>query len=234
MTDQMKAISGMTTRQKATAGVIVLVVLIILWQIYGMFGGGSSTQPLPKATPVKTVKGKTNSPGSDIPGAPTPADIMQASKPLTANETALMKIQQETQEKYLAALSQLQMLRVARDIAITTKDISSAKLASVTAEKKIVDMLSPPVIPQPTGIIAKNTIQTASSLVDQDVKYSVVSISQIQSRWSAVLSYKGNLYNVRVGDVLAPDASKVISIGGDGVTIQKDDEKKKLPLITSI
>lgn len=234
MADKMQALSNMTTRQKVTAGVVVLVVLIIIWQVSGMFGGGGDTSASIKA-PTTANKSATQA-GAKAPGAaamPTPkATELTQPTPMTEREAALMRLQQETQTKYLEALNQLQMLKVQRDIANTSKEISTAKLASVVSEKKIVDMLTPPA-PPPTAnpVITKGL---SSDLSGQDVKYAVVSVSQIQYRWGAVLSYKGSLYNVHVGDVLAPDGSTVISIAKDGVTIQKDGEKKKLPLITTI
>lgn len=241
VSEKMNSLANMTTRQKVTAGIVVVVVLIIIWQLYGMFSSGSSDQPLPKAAPPTTTAAKrppasTNASGAMQPdGTPATADIMQQTRPLTPNEAAIMKLQQETQASYLAALSELQMLKVQKDIAVASKDISTAKLATVTSQKKIIDMLSPPVPAPSAELINKNIVaQSAAVLANQDVKYSVVSVSQLQYRWSAVLSFKGSLYSVHVGDMLAPDGSKVISIGNDGVTIQKDGERKKLPLITSI
>jgi type IV pilus biogenesis protein PilP len=238
--EKLNSLANMTARQKVTAGIVVVVILIVLWQLYGLLGGGSTPQPLPKpaAASAKNTAGEPGAMGGAVkPPTPVAADIMQP-KPLTANEEAILKLQQETQASYLAALSQLQMLRVQRDIASTNKDISTSKLATATSEKKIIDLLSPPQASPTTevnkNIIAAQAAQSTAVLTTQEVRYNVVSVSQIQSRWSAVLSFKGSLYSVHVGDILAPDGSKVIAIGNDGVTIQKDGERKKLPLITSI
>jgi hypothetical protein len=240
MADKLNALSSMTVRQKVTAGIVVVVVLIVIWQLYGLLGGGSepASVPTPKpATPsAKLAKGGTAPNGAMQPEAPKQADIMQA-RPLTPTEAMLLKMQQETQASYLAALNQLQMLRVQRDIANTNKDIATARLATVTSEKKIVDMLSPPApppLPAAAAVINKAVVAQSAGVLDQEVRYTVVSVSNLQSRWSAILSYKGNLYSVRTGDLLAPDGSRVLSISSDGVTLQKNGVRTKLPLVTSI
>jgi type IV pilus biogenesis protein PilP len=234
MADKVQTLSSMTPRQKVTAGVVVLVVLIIIWQLWGMFGGGDET-PAPIRPPTTarpaTQAGARGPDGAAAMPTPKPTDLTPA-KPMTEREAELMRLQQETQVKYLEALNQLQMLKVQRDIANTSKDISTAKLASVTSEKKIVDMLSPPAPPPTTTTPIIN--KSLTDLSAQDVRYTVVSVSQVQYRWGAVLSYKGSLYNVHVGDVLSPDGSTVVAISRNGVTIQKDGVRKRLPLITSI
>ncbi|VVC76883.1 hypothetical protein AQUSIP_22100 [Aquicella siphonis] len=236
--DKMQALASMTTRQKVIAGVVVVVVLILVWQLKGLFGGGGG--PAKPAAAPKTMTA-TKPGGADMamaPGAapapmtPKPAEIPQA-QPMSEREAEIMKLQQETQAKYLEALNELQMLKLSRDIAITNKDISSAKLAKVVSEKKIVDLLTPPAPPSSSEVMTKN-VQPISSLGDQEVKYSVVSVSQLQYRWSAVLGYKGSLFNVNVGDVLPPDGSTVESIGRDGVTLNKDGVKKKVSLVPTI
>lgn len=234
--DKLQALSSMTTRQKVTAGIIAVIVLILIWQVKGLFSGGGAPA---KSTAAKTTAGAAQgtmamAPGGGSPAVmtPKPADIPQA-QPMTEREAEIMKLQQETQAKYLEALNELQMLKLSRDIALTNKDISTAKLARVVSEKKIVDLLTPPAPPSSSESMTKN-IQPISTLGDQEVKYSVVSVSQLQYRWSAVLGYKGNLYNVKVGDILPPDGSTVESIGRDGVMLNKEGVKKKVSLVPTI
>lgn len=248
--NKMQALAKMTTRQKATAGVVLVVVLILIWQLSSMFGGQKAAPPKPVAAkPMPAAKpgaagGAAMAPQTNpAQSTPKPADISMG-QPLSDREAEIMKLQQETQAKYLQAVSELQMLKLARDIAVTNQDISKAKLARVQSEKKIVDILTPPAPPPvaesitknipPVGASGMNQGAAGASMGDQEVKYSVVSVSQLQYRWSAVMSFKGSLFTVRVGDVLPPDGSTVVSIATDGVVLSKDGEKKKVSLIQSI
>src|SRR5436190_19822731 len=109
MADKLQALSSMTTRQKVTAGVVVLVVLIIIWQVVTMFSGGDETPPIEATTANKSAQGPV------VPPPPKPTELAQT-QPMTEREAALVKLQQETQNKYLEALNELQMLKVKRDI----------------------------------------------------------------------------------------------------------------------
>lgn len=244
--DKMQALSSMSNRQKATAGIVVVVVLILLWQLSSMFGGGSNTPVItPKPAPAKMAAAAGNAspaamaPGMQTPNVPATVDIMQT-QPQTEREAMLMKLQAETQEKYLAAINELQVLKVNKEIAVTNKDISAAKLAKVVAEKKIYDLLTPaapPPVAQTINNVAPLSASAAAAAAqianDQNVKYTVVSVSQLQYKWTAVLGYKGVIYNVRVGDVLPPDGSTVVSIQRDGVTLEKDGSKTKVSLLSA-
>jgi len=233
MADKTQAISGMSTRQKVTAGVMVVVVLIILWQLVALFRSGSTTTT-PTTAPAN-IRTTTGAPTSAQPQMMTPkvVDIMAQKPAMTERESELMKQQQETQAKYLQALNDLQVLKVAKDIANANKDISAARLSTVVSEKKIIDILTPPAPPPTSDVISKlNPIQSQQPIYsDQEVRYTVVSISQLQNKWSAVLGYKGTLYNVHVGDTLTADGSTVVSIYRDAVTISKDGKKTRLTLV---
>jgi hypothetical protein len=240
-------ISSMNTRQKITAGVFVVIILILLWQVYKMFGG-SSEAPKPvttaKPTAPKTQTGPST-PTPPAPGTPQQAQLIKPQVPMTPEEQALFKLQEETQAKYLTAVSELQMLKVARDIAETNQAIMTARLSTVTSQKKIVDMLTPQPPPQPaptptpTQIVPITTIPKQTTLLmgrqqNEEVQYVVVSVAQIQYRWSAVLGAKGVLYNVHIGDVLPLDNSKVVNIDRSGVVIQRRGVRKRLSLVPII
>lgn len=247
--DKLQGLSNLTTRQKVTGGILVVVVLIVLWQIIGLFGGGSGTPSVPPTT-------------ASTPGTPTVPAPQTTPKPaqlpkqegVSQRELELMKLQQETQAKYIEALNELQMLRVTREIAETNQAISTAKLNSITAQKKIVDLLVEPtpqvgpvdyarglvapvssgatVTARPTG--TTTTTATSAPVMQPEVNYTAISVSQLQNKWNAVLGYQGALYNVMVGDVLPPDGSKVVSIDKTGVILEKDGAKKKISLVPII
>lgn len=252
MIDKSQMLSGMTTRQKVTAGVFVLVLLVVIWQVYSLFGGSRSVPYVPPATNTamkdNTPGGaqRTTTPQQMSPQQMTPqqADLPKPA-PVTQREAELMQLQQETQAKYLAAINELQMLKISRELAETNQAIMTAKLATVTAEKGIVNLLTPP---QPTvaqGAYAKSLVNPATAggpptgqvvapPTQPEITYTVISVSQLEYKWGAVLGYQGNLYSVSVGDVLPPDGSVVSRIDKSGVILEKDGVKKKLSLVPII
>jgi type IV pilus biogenesis protein PilP len=253
MRSDKSQLSSLTTRQKVMGAVLAVVVVIIIWQIYGLFGGGSSTTvtPAPALTHVGAQPGAPSATGPRPPAMPQPAELIKAQPQMTQREMELSKLQQETQAKYIAALNELQVLRVSRDIAETTQAIMTAKLATVTAEKNIVNLLAPPqqlapadyarglVTPTPGGVTQNiggrpATPTTAPAAAPRESTYTAISVSQLQYRWSAVLGYQGNLYNVHIGDVLPADGSKVISIDKSGVVLEKNGERKKISMVPII
>ena len=228
-------------RKKITIGLLILVVAIIIWQGMDLLGGGTYSVPAskPVASAGNTKIAKQNTALRPVQG--NPVSLPQAHlSPNTAQTNAeLVKMQHDTQEKYLAALNELQVLKVNRDIALTNQAIMAARLAAVTAEKKMTDIVSPP---EPTpqeyaqNLVTPQTTQaqTAPTTSEQEPDYTVVSVSLLQNQWSAVMGLKGNLYSVRVGDVLPADESKVIAIDKYGVTLMKDGEKHKISMVPII
>lgn len=232
------ALASLNSRQKIIGGVVVIVMLILVWQIYGLFGhgGGSEVSIATSSAPV--------APMATAPAHKTPQQTTEAPKPktetMTPLEVELMRLQQETQAKYLAALNQLQMLKLERDIAENNKAIMSARLDTVKTQKDIINLLVP-TAPTPdyaqalggsqlAGAPAPAAVPKPLPIVQQDVKYTVISVVQLKSRWSAVLGYQGNLYNVYIGDILPADGSKIISISTTGVVLEKDGERKIISL----
>ena len=237
-----KALSNLNSRQKVTAGVVIVVILIILWQVYGLFSSGDSgpaSAPAPVAANTPSIPAKAPEPQKPQTAADMPKPKADKMTPL---EAELMRLQQETQLKYLTALNQLQMLKLERDIADNNKAIMAAKLDTVKTQKDIIRQLVP-TGPTPTdysqqlgqgaGAGPAQAMPNAAPMI-QDVKYNVISVAQLRNKWSAVLAYQGNLYSVFVGDTLPPDGSKVISISNTGVVIEKDRQRKKISLVPII
>ena len=254
MAEKPQWLGSFTTRQKVTAGIFALVILFLLWQVIGLFRGGSSPTPAarPGIAPAGTAMsaGAPGGVGPQQPLPPQPAQLRPKEAQMSPREAELMKLQQETEAKYIEALNELQMLRITRDIAETNKAIAAAKLETVTAEKNIVDLLTKPAMPQlPAGAYGPGLVSPvpSGSVIPQvpqipvaqqpptpAISYVVISVSRLQNRWNAVLGSQGKLYNVSVGDVLPPDGSKVMSIDRTGVVIQKDGARKKLSMVSAI
>lgn len=144
-------LTNMTSRQKAIAGGVLLVVIIIIWQLASLFKGGGSNPPAVANAKINKAGMAANANGA--PGAPNTPQPGQISQPAMSvqQQNDLVKLQQETQEKYVSALNELQMLKLTQQIADTNKDIAKAKLDTVTAEKGIIDLLTKPAAPVETS-----------------------------------------------------------------------------------
>lgn len=217
-------------RRQAIIGVILVAVIgFMLWQVFGLFGGSKPSAPK-KTAATRAVQAPM----------PTPkAAELPAAAPLSPREIQMMQAQQALEAQYLAAINELQMLKIQREIADANKAIASAKLATVNSQKSIVSLLAP----EQSNNYAQRLTNTAQGVpVGQsgaptniiETKYTVISVSEIQGRWSAVLGAQGKLYNVHVGDVLPADSSKVVSIDRGGVVLEKDGMKKTVSLVPVI
>lgn len=230
----------MDNKTKLKISAVVLIGAAAIWMGVSMLGGDE--------TQMADAKPQTR-PNPDIP---KPAPMLNAqAKPITAatpREQELMKMQQETENKYIAALEQLQLLLVEKDIANANKDIAAAnksfvisKKDTLMAQKMIVDTLTPPK-PVFRPVVDSAPVRTnnapppkspvANSAPDT---YSVVSVSYTRGKWVAVLATTaGKLYSVSVGDMLLDDGSKVLSIGRSGVTLDNKGTERKLPMVSVI
>jgi hypothetical protein len=260
MTLDKTQLTNMTTRQKAIAGVIVLVIILLLWQVVGLFGGDKDTTTPAAAVVVPTKnapnandpngKNSMNSLPSSQSAVPQPAQITQQQMNYQ-QQNQLIKLQQETQQKYVIALNELQMLKLSQQIAETNKNIASAKLATVTAEKGIVDLLTKPapqletpssysqglvnpvnVAPQGANVPPSSISPPPQQVVN--ASYVVISVSKLLNKWSAVVGYQGKLYSIFVGDVLPVDGSSVKAIDKYGIILEKDGVSRKISMVPII
>lgn len=217
-------------KRKITLALLALVFLVILWQLYGLF---SSNAP----APTQNTANKTTLSNSQK---------MPASKsliPETAAKTAEDKLRENASNRYLAAVDELQLLKVNKQIAETNRDIAKAGQETVNAQRNTLEILSgimPPssasgyaanLSAQPSQPIASAPVQAPS----QSENYVVVSVSMLQGKWSAVLGNQGQLFNVSSGDIIPLDQSKILSIDRSGVVISdKMGNKKRLSLVPVI
>lgn len=257
--------AGMPTKQKVMAAVTIVILIVVVWMIVGMLKGNKApevTSPPPQmarsmnaASPQNNAMGQPANLNGASGGtsmqqqAPAPA-VVQANV-MTVNKNAdLMKEQQQTQKDYLDKLNELQLLKVQREISETNQAIAAARLATVTADKNMTDLLTKPTVPAapevPTSVYANglampipsganiNNPKAPPAPVAPAVSYVVISVSMQLGTWHAVIGESGKLYNVGLGDVLPPDGSVVTSITSRGVVIEKGDKKQIINLISSI
>lgn len=233
MTDNKRFFANMPTRQKIISIGFILVIIVLFWQIAGLFGDEEATPSAPQMA---------QTPGAPSAAAPIETPVSASLPPQTPREAELFKQQKELETKYVATVNELQMLKLQREIAETNKAIVDANLGTVTAQKNIVTLLSPVPAPQVSqGAYAQGLAggtvpaQMASvTKAETEVSYSVISISQLKNKWNAVIGYQTNLYNVSVGDILPPDGSTVVSINRSGVILEKEGVRRKVSLVPII
>jgi type IV pilus biogenesis protein PilP len=260
--NQLKGMLG-TNKQKITAIAVVIMVIIVIWQVIGLFGGSSEPTITPAANTQKPMSaaapGAAPAPGTPNQAAPMAAAVPSGDQQLAPvaaltihKDSDLLKQQQEEQKAYLDNLNRLQLLKVQREIAETNQAISTAKLATATADKSMSDLLTSPTPPPvPAGAYASKlggapgeppsgaptegsqTTSTTTTVKVVEPQYTVISVSMQFAKWTAVLGISGKLFNISVGDSL-PDGTVVTSINKSGVTLEKDGQKKKISVLTSI
>lgn len=254
-----------TSRQKVIIAVMVVVVLIIIWQIVGLMGNGSSSsapsiQPTSKMDASKP--GEQDMKNTSAEAAPSADQIKKPSsgsqvddslrQASIVNDPQFNRLQRMTEEKYVGKLNELEELRIQRQIAETNQAITAAKLATVSAEKDISDLLTKP--SPGSAMYSNQTVKTsvdvtppsageppseASKVVpiaspQEVVPYKLMSVSMLLNKWTAIVSLQNTMFSVSVGDVLPPDGSVVTNINKNSVTLRKDGKSRKVSITASI
>ncbi len=223
----------MDNKQKATIGAVVVMVGVIGYMAMGMFGGDSSASDpsTQAAAPMPT---------------PTVAPVAKED-PTSQVAPEELQRQQQIQAQYIATLNQTQMAKAQQDLYEVNQKIADAQAKTIESQVKIVGLLTAPeeagapptsaaqpVSGQGQPAPGQETTSAQASVSSKDVKYGVVSISKLQNKWGAVVSYAANLYSVHAGDVLPPDNSTVVSIDNRGVVLEKDGMRTKISMVSGI
>lgn len=263
MAEKMKEPSS--TRQKVTIGAVIVVIAVVLWQFKGLLGIGESTAPSSEIKPVtqsQPAKMTANAPQSmssgprPTTGTPSSGQTMSAPqsqptaevKEVSIINTGISSEEQAATQKYIGKVNELEELKIQKDIAETNQAIATAKLATVTAEKNISDLLTKPAVsttppPPPPSSYATQMGAPIQSIVSPPppvssppplADYTVISVTMQLHKWSAVIGYQGKLFNVDVGDVLPPDSSVVTSISRDSVVLKRNGKVRKVSVVSSI
>jgi len=239
--------TGMTAKQKGMIGAMVVVVLVIVWQVIGLIGGSGSTPPA-QSMPVANKNSAANKTTPTATAANNHAlQQNQLQQATVASDTRFLQLQQMSEQKYIGKLNDLEDLRIQREIAETNQAIATAKLATVTAEKNISDLLTKPAMPEVSIAAYANRLAGPGSGADETTSlsstttttttsegYTIISVSMQLHKWNAIIGYQGKLFTVAVGDVLAPDSSVVININKNGVTLKKDDKIRKISITSGL
>lgn len=155
-------LQDMPPKQKIMIGVTAIVILIVIWQVVGLFGGGESTSVPNKPIRTQIAKMSANVPGAGgmhpagAPGQQQPLANPNAPVPTAAsgeapvvkeapiNRDQYLQEQDKVERKYLKQLNDLEQLKLERQIEETNQAIAVAKLATVTAEKSTAELLTKP------------------------------------------------------------------------------------------
>jgi hypothetical protein len=242
----------MTAKQKAMIGVMAVVVLVVIAQVMGLMGNGL-TKSVPSTASTTSTVNKSSEPnkmgGAAVSPSPESNKMLQQNElqqAPVANDARFLQLQQMSEQKYIGKLNDLEDLKIQREIAETNQAIATAKLATVTAEKNINDLLTKPVPKVPASAYAnklahpgaeETAAETSTSSATRtmpDVDYTIISVSMQLHKWNAIIGYQGKLFNVAVGDVLAADGSVVVDINKNSVTLKKEGETRKISITTGI
>jgi hypothetical protein len=240
-------------KQKIIIAIIVVVVLIVVWQVIGLFRGGAASTEIAPTTPVPASATATPASGAPTAGPKiAPVAPVAPSSPISQvtlqKDLEFLKIQKDVQQKYLNSINELQLLRIQKEIAEANQAIITSKLATVTAEKDISDLLIPSAPAAPgTGTTGSTALapdqaspqQTEEAALKAKIapktegQYTVISVTMQFDKWNAILGYSGKLYRVNIGDTL-PDGSKVLKIMNDGVLLEKSDTQTKIAIVPAL
>lgn len=236
MTNNIPQLSSKTLRRKVMGGISILIIGVVIWYGMELFGGNASPPPVPI------------DPLANLP-KPTPTQLLKPVILAAPDEAALLKRQQDMEEKYASTLNELKALQLDKELVQANKDLLAAKLSVITTEaaiiKAVTDASAAANPPAPTSTplaappIADSTARGGNgSLLPtgarEHIDYTVISVSQIRYQWGAVLSYQGKLFRVTVGDTLPQDKSRVVSINKFGITLIRKGIPRKIPFLPII
>jgi hypothetical protein len=236
--------SESTARQRVIAVIMILVLVIVIWQVVGLFKRGSKTAPpiptdTPKSAAMSAHSANDPSSGGDpvqpAMGMPTAASLTPPPPP-PQEQSDFVKLQQQLQERYVAALNELQMLKLASQIADTNKQIAAARLETAKSEKNLVNLLTKPAADTSfsSELVRPVSSSQGGAQVGGQVSYMVISVSELLHKWRAVLGYDNKLYSVGVGDVLPPDHSTVVAIDKQGIILEANGIQRRVSLVPTI
>lgn len=226
----------METKKIVTIALVIIIGGVVIWQAVDLFSGPGEVEAVAQ---TKTI------PNPDIP---KPASLMASdtskTAPMTEQEIKMMQAQKINDQKYLDQINQLKFLQIELSIAGANKEITKAREDTIASQVKMNEMLKsaqpktasytdsltglPGAAPADTNAAPPTSSSPGTTASSTTEDYTVVSVTNLQGRWMAVVGLNGKLYNVAVGDTVGSDGATVISIDKSGVTLEKKDKKTKV------
>lgn len=197
-------------RQKFIFGLIVLAVIILIWQMYSLFGGESALSPSASKTQTITSLKEVASPTQVVQ---TPVSSKKSQPAMDSGKLSPEQI--ASQQQYLALVNEYQVVEIQRLIAQDQAAIAAARAATAESLAKI----------SQSGGSAGSLASSIVAANNQPGDYELIYTGQDNGEWSATLKRNGQFNDVTAGSVL-PDGDKVLSVDDNGVLIQEGDIKK--------
>jgi len=198
-------------RQKFIFGLVVIAAVILIWQLFTLFGGESAVlSTAPKTQTITSLKAVA-SPTEVVNSQPVPSAG-------TAKSSAAPEVS-ESQQQYLALVNEYQLVEIQRLIVQDQAAIASARASMAESLAKM---------NQAGANNLGGAGALASSIVaagNQPGEYELIYTGQDNGEWSATLKRNGQFNDVTAGSIL-PDGDKVLSVDDNGVLIQQGNIKK--------
>ena len=211
---------------------------------------GAANNP---GSPPNAMTMPANNPMAMQQPGPPQNDQLPVRESSVSMDSKLLDLQKQTEKDYVEKINQLQTLKLQREIQETNQAIATSRLATVTADKGVSDLLTKPTQPvNPPGVYVPpgayaaplvNPVAGGTSVTTQtttsgpmipEPPYTVLSVSMELGKWNAIIGFQGKLFNVSIGDVLPIDGSVVTSINKNAVHLIKDGKRRKISIISSM
>lgn len=219
-------IKSLETKQKIKLGIFAVILVIVIWEAYGLMSGPSTPATNNSGQPPVIVQQKVETHVQE-----------KQFVPVKITSSAVL---QKNQEAYVKALNQLQLLKVQEAIQSTKKSIADSQLATKESEEKMQTLTRPavmPMAPVSSDAYAKNLVNpvdanTTGAVIDAD-SYKLLYVASESGVWQAIIGNNGKLYNVELNTAL-PDGSVVMDITSTKVTLSNHGVRRILSITPTV
>lgn len=205
-------------RQKILISLLAVVVLVLIWQVYGLFANDKSV------ITGEVAKG-------DRPVAPTINNrlllnnqTVRGNQPIAPTAGAATAVDPATnsQAEYLRLVNEYQMAQLQRMIAEDNEAIAVAKRNAAQAMSDTAKMAG-----SADSLVASSSDDNNGDQDNSNTYSLVYTGQQNDGQWTATLKKNGQTYDVIPGRQL-PDGSQVTSIDENGVLLNQAQNAGKL------
>jgi hypothetical protein len=229
-------------KQKVLLVLVVLAFGFIVWQLYGIFGGGSPAVKNQAATNTTSIVTKTQQPAvvqqqRSIPPVQQPASAVVAPKERSVADISSLAEGGSTQSQYVQIMNQYQILKMKRLLLEEEVAIASARQRIAELNSKTVELGGS--VDEGADVAGAGaggfSDMDGSASAGEDVVSGegskiigkVVYIDSQDGQWHATLNYRGKFTEVTVGSEL-DGGVQVIAIDKSGVVLKKGSRLTKL------
>jgi type IV pilus biogenesis protein PilP len=205
-------LNRLNKRQTVIAGLLLIVLIILIWQLYGLFAGNDNVVPAKANKNVARVVAQN----ADQNVGQVVAQQLPDKIAPTPGATTAVDPTTNSQAEYLRLVNEYQMAQLQRMIAEDNEAIAVAKRNAAQAMSDTVGMAG--------GSIADDS---ANNQAPSNVYSLVYTGQQNDGQWTATLKKDGQTSDVVSGQQL-PDGAQVMSIDENGVLLNQANNAGKL------